>query len=412
MRVDGNQSITPDISGGGSAMTLDEQIINELNVPVQKGDYKAANARRDAVKDIFAKLSPDDAKALYDRLENYNWKDSLNDKFHGTFEDYSINVLKKTLKDRFEPQNGGATAQTTGAPQTGNASGAEKKSDVGKAGKSRADQLNEQLLAKDPNAPMKIAARKDLNEFEKQNAVSEWMRNASPDDFRKMIEQSHTMPKDTQKLIDGAIENGFNGLNKQRVLADLKPDQQVAMIKRLSAGGFDGAVSTILGQSDPAVLNQVAKDVKSIPGFTIDSDKNKGTGMLTQMLAMRAQDLTPDNQRALADTILNDGKPQQQIPGSRAFLMEEMFDSLKGQATEQQARDLFAHIQQNGGLKDMLSNFNDEPINFQKQFLGLGKKELQAVKQTFEQLANEAPQGSHLQEIYRASARSAAEWSS
>ena len=126
MRVDGNPQITPDISGGGSPMTLDEQITKELDVPVQKGDWRGANARRDAVRDIFTKLSPDDAKALYDRLENYNWKDSLNDKFHGTFEDYSINLLKKTLKDRFDPQNGGATAQTTGSPQTGNASGAEK----------------------------------------------------------------------------------------------------------------------------------------------------------------------------------------------------------------------------------------------------------------------------------------------
>jgi hypothetical protein len=363
-----------------------------------------------AVKAIFDNLSPDQAKELYQRLENYNWKDTLNDKFHGTFEDYSLNLLKKSLKARFEPQNGGAT-QTTGTPQTGNASGAEKKTDVGNVGKSRADQLNEQLLAKDPNAPMKIAGRKDLNEFEKRSQIDQWMRNATPDDFRKMIEQSHTWPKDTQKLIDGAIENGHNGMNKQRILDDLKPDQQVAMLKRLSAGGFDGAVGTILGQSKPEVLNQVAKDFKNFPGFELDPAKNKASSTMAHMLTMRAKDLTPENQRTLADTILNHGKPQQQIPEWRAFLTEEMFDSLKGQATEQQARDLFAHIQQNGGLKDMLSNFKDEPINFQKQFLGLGKKELQAIKQTFEQLANEAPQGSHLQEIYRQSARSAADWS-
>jgi hypothetical protein len=411
MKVGENPSISADFSNNASSMTLDEQIINELSVPVQKGDYKAANARRDAVKAIFDKLSPDQAKELYSRLENYNWKDNLNDKFHGTFEDYSLNLLKKSLKDRFEPQNGGTTG-TTGAPQTGNASGAEKKSDVGNVGKTRADKLDEQLLAKDPNAPMKIAARKDMNEFEKQNAIGQWMRNATPDDFQKMIDQSGKFPKDVQKLLNESIENSPNGNAQQRILKDLKPDQQVEMIKRLSAGGFQNSVGTILGQSDPAVLNQVAKDMKSIPGFTIDADKNKGTGSLTHMLAMRAKDLTPDNQRALADTILNDGKPQLQNPAWRAFLTEEMFDSLKGQATEQQARDLFAHIQQNGGLKDMLSNFKDEPINFQKQFLGLGKKELQAVKQTFEQLANEAPQGSHLQEIYRASARSAAEWSS
>ncbi|MCI0447613.1 hypothetical protein L0244_22310 [bacterium] len=94
MRVGDNPSIGSDFSNNASSMTLDEQIINELSVPVQKGDYKAANARRDAVKAIFEKLPPDQAKELYQRLENYNWKDNLNDKFHGTFEDYSLNLLR------------------------------------------------------------------------------------------------------------------------------------------------------------------------------------------------------------------------------------------------------------------------------------------------------------------------------
>jgi hypothetical protein len=102
--------------------------------------------------------------------------------------------------------------------------------------------------------------------------------------------------------------------------------------------------------------------------------------------------------------------PQEPLPSWRAFLTTELFDSLKG--NEQQSRDLFAHIQQNGDLKNMLANFKDEPMNFKHDFLGLGKNELQAIKQTFEQLANEAPQGSALQQIYRESARSAAEWSS
>jgi hypothetical protein len=46
MRVGDNPSISADFSNNASSMTLDEQIINELSVPVQKGDYKAANARR------------------------------------------------------------------------------------------------------------------------------------------------------------------------------------------------------------------------------------------------------------------------------------------------------------------------------------------------------------------------------
>lgn len=39
------------------------------------------------------------------------------------------------------------------------------------------------------------------------------------------------------------------------------------------------------------------------------------------------------------------------------------------------------------------------------------KNELQAIKQTFEKLAAEAPQGSQLQDICFESARSAAAWS-
>jgi hypothetical protein len=410
MRVGDNPSVSADFSNNASSMTLDERIINELNVPVQKGDHKGANARRDAVKAIFDNLPPDQAKELYKRLENYNWKDNLNDRFHGTFEDYSINVLKNSLKARFEPQNGGTTAKTTGAP--GGTSGAEKKSDVGNVGKTTQDKLNEELLAKDPSAPVKIAGRKDMNDFEKQTAIDQWMRNATPDVFQKMIEQSASWPKDTQKLMFQAIEQGVNGTNKNRLVTDLKPDQQVEMVKRLSAGGFRHSVDALMLGMDKTTLNQVAKDFKNFPNFELDPDKNIGSATMVHMLAMRAKDLTPDNQRALADTILRHGMPQEPMPSWRAFLTMDMFDSLKGQATEQQARDLFAHIQQNGDLKNMMANFKDEPINFQKEFLGLGKKELQAIKQTFEQLANEAPAGSALQQIYRESARSAAEWSS
>jgi hypothetical protein len=59
----------------------------------------------------------------------------------------------------------------------------------------------------------------------------------------------------------------------------------------------------------------------------------------------------------------------------------------------------------------MLGNFKDQPMNFKHDFLGLGKNELQAITQTFVELANETPMGSQLQQIYLESARSAAEWS-
>jgi hypothetical protein len=409
MRVGENPSISADFSNNVSSMSLDEQIIKELSVPVQKGDYKSANARRDAVKEIFEQLPPDQAKALYDRLQNYNWKDNLNDKFHGTFENYSLNILKNTLKSRFEPQNGGATS-TTGTPQS-NASGAEKKSDVGNVGKTTQDKLNEELLAKDSNAPVKIAGRKDMNEIQKQNAIDQWMRNATPEVFQKMIEQSRSWPKDTQKLMFEALEHSSNGISKHRLATDLKPDQQIDMLKRSSAGGFRESVSELVSGMDKTTLNQVAKDFKKFPGFELDPDKNIASANMVHMLAMRAKDLTPENQRALADTILRDGMPQEPMQSWRAFLTADLFDSLKGQDNEQQARDLFAHIQQNGDLKNMLGNFKDQPMNFKHDFLGLGKNELQAIAQTFAELANDAPLGSQLQQIYLESARSAAEWS-
>lgn len=87
---------------------------------------------------------------------------------------------------------------------------------------------------------------------------------------------------------------------------------------------------------------------------------------------MRAGDLTPENQRALADSILHQGLPYEPLPSWRAFLTAEKFEGLKG--NQQQAKDLFVHIQQNGDLKQMMENFNDQPINFQQDFIGLGKK--------------------------------------
>jgi hypothetical protein len=410
MRVGENSSISSDFSNNASSMTVDEQIIKELSVPVQKGDYQAANARRDKVKEIFENLPPDEAKALYDRLQKYNWKDNVNDQFHGTFEDYSLNILKNTLKSRFEPQNGGTTS-TSGTPQTGAAIGAEKKADVGNAAKATQDKLNEELFAKDSNAPAKIAGRKDMNDFDKQTAIDQWMRNASPDVFQKMIKQSSSWPKDTQKLMFEAFEHGANGISKHRLVSDLKPDQQIDMLKRLTAGGYRYSANDLTAGLDKTTLNQVAKDFKNFPGFELDPDKNIASANMVHMIALRAKDLTPENQRALADTILRDGMPQEPMQSWRAFLTSDLFDSLKGPENEQQARDLFAHIQQNGDLKNMLGNFKDQPMNFKHDFLGLGKNELQAITQTFVELANEAPLGSQLQQIYLESARSAAEWS-
>jgi hypothetical protein len=397
MRVGDNPSIGPDFNPQGSTLTIDEQIINELNVPVQKGDWKGANARRDAVKAIFDKLSPDQAKELYQRLENYNWKDNLNDRFHGTFEDYSINLLKKSLKARFEPQNGGTTAQTTEAP--GNASGAEKKSDVGNVGKTRQDQLNEQLDPKGPDAPLKIAQRKDLDESAKGNAIREAIRTASPADFQKMVEASAKWPKDVQDRFDKELGGGFAELAR-RIPKDLKPDQQLEMLKRMHSGGHFYAVTEAIVGADPKVLNQVAADFKSFPGFDLN---NRASRDIIYALTTRAKDLSPDNQRKLADGLINDPMTHPSSDLTRSLNLTTMFEGMN----EAQSRDLFAHIQQNGDLKKMLSYFHEkEPIRFGEDFRGLGQKELQAIKQTFEQLAVEAP-STELAKIYRENAAAA-----
>ena len=382
MRVGDNPSVGADFNPQGSTVSIDERIINELNVPVQKGDWKGANARRDAVKAIFENLSPDQAKELYQRLENYNWKDTLNDRFHGTFEDYSINLLKQTLKSRFEPQKGGTTA-TTGA-STGNTGGAEKKSDVGNVGKTRQDQMNEKLPPKGPDAPLKIAQNKDMDETAKGSAIREAIRTATPADFQKMVEQSATWPKDVRDRFDKEIGGGFAELAK-RIPTDLKPDQQIEMLKRMHAGGHFYAVTEAITGADPKVLNQVAKDFKSYPGYDLN---NRASRDIIAALANRAKDLSPDNQRKLADGLINDPMTHTSADLTRSLNLTTMFDGMN----EAQSKDLFAHIQQNGDLKKMLSYFHDkEAVRFGEDFRGLGQKELHTIKQTFEQLAAEAP---------------------
>ena len=319
---------------------------------------------------------------------------------HGTFEDYSINVLKDSLKARFEPQNGGTAAQTSGAP--GKASGAEKKSDVGNVGKTRQDQLNEQLNPKGPDAPLKIAQRKDIDDSAKDNAIRDAIRTASPADFQKMVEQSASWPKDVQKRFDDKFGEGFADLAK-RIPKDLKPEQQVEMLKRLHSGNHFYAVTKVLADADPKALNQVAADFKSYSGF---DSSNRASRDIINGLANRAKDLTPDNQRKLADTIINDPKA---LPDDnyRASNIRTMFEGLN----EAQSRDLFAHIQNNGDLKKMFANFKrditGDSIKFGEDFPGLGKTELQAAKQVFEQLAAEAPKRSDLAIAYAENARAA-----
>lgn len=400
MRVGDNPSVGADFNPQGSTLSIDERIINELNVPVQKGDWKGANARRDAVKAIFENLSPDQAKELYQRLENYNWKDTLNDRFHGTFEDYSINLLKQTLKSRFEPQKGG-TAATTGATP-GNTSGAEKRSDVGNVGKTRQDQMNEKLPPKGPDAPLKIAQNKDMDETAKGTAIREAIRTATSADFQKMVDQSAKWPKDVQDRFDKEIAGGFGDLAK-RIPTDLRPDQQIEMVKRLHSGDHFYGVTNALAGAPPEVLNQVTADYKSYPGF---DSKNRASRDLVNVLANQAQHLSPGNRAKLADDIINDPKvlPDGSYRASNTTLM---FDGLN----ETQSKELFDHIQQGGNLKKMLANFKEgylrEPIKFGEEFLGLREKELKAIKQTFEELAAEAPKGSDAERMYRENAAAA-----
>jgi hypothetical protein len=406
MRIDGpNPSIGSDYNPQGSTYTTEEQITDALNVPVRAHDHEAANARRDSVREIFEKLSPDEAKELFSRLAKYNHRDALSEKFYGTFSDVTIESLKKTLKSRFEQADAGA-AQTGGSKQPEKTGGTAKKSEVDIAGQTRARDLNDQLKSKASDTLLKIASRKDLDLNGKKEAIHEWIRTSSAGEYQKMIEQSGSWPKDVQNLVDDVIANGGFGGFASRLLTDLNPKQQIEMLKRLHSGNHQSAVGTLVGGADPAVLNQIAADFKSYPGFELDSNKNRASGSILGVLAMRARDLTPDNQRKLADTLINDGMPQQPLTGARSLFLADMFDSLN----EKQSRDLFAYIQGKGDLKKMLANFQGDPINFQKEFLGLGRKEIKAVKEAFESLAAEQPKGSDLEKIYSENARQAANW--
>ncbi|MCI0447614.1 hypothetical protein L0244_22315 [bacterium] len=273
---------------------------------------------------------------------------------------------------------------------------------MGNVGKTRQDKLNEQLNPKGHDAPLKIAQRKDLDEAAKNNAIRDAIRTATPADFQKMVEQSASWPKDVRDRFDKEIGGGFAEL-ANRIPKDLKPDQQLEMVKRLHSGGHFYGVTNALVGADPKVLNQVAADYKSYPGF--DSN-NRASRDITNALTTHAKDLTPDNQRKLADDIINDPKL---LPDAsyRASNIANMFSGLN----ETQARDLFAHIQNRGDLKKMLANFQEniagDPIRFGDDFPGLGKNELQAIKQTFEQLAAEAPKGSSQEKMYRENALAA-----
>ncbi len=296
-----------------------ERIINELNVPVQKGDWKGANARRDAVKAIFENLSPDQAKELYSRLENYNWKDTLNDRFHGNVWRLLNHVLKQTLKSALNRKMAELQQRL------------ELKSPV-----PRVEQRRNRMWVM---SEKRVKTSWMINYPERSRCTSknrteqrygwnykgprdhEAIRTATPADFQKMVEQSTKWPKDVQDRFDKEIAGGFGDLAK-RIPTDLKPDQQIEMVKRLHSA----IISMVLLTLWPVHLQRSWIKLLKIINLIKDLILRIGQAEIGKRSCESSTTLITDNRAKLADDIYNDPKV---LPDNsyRASNKTTMFDA-------------------------------------------------------------------------------------
>lgn len=96
-RVGGGGSFGP-IGRAVQDIGLENHMMNEMNVPVQKGDNAGAQERFGKVRDLVNQLSPEKAGELLDHLNTKDKNDPVAQKIRHTFSDGSVEKLKSDLR--------------------------------------------------------------------------------------------------------------------------------------------------------------------------------------------------------------------------------------------------------------------------------------------------------------------------
>ena len=86
------------MGGAVKNIALENRMMNEMDVPVQKGDNKGAQERFQSVRELANQLSPEKAGELLDHLNSKDKNDSVAQKILHTFGDASVEKLKSDLR--------------------------------------------------------------------------------------------------------------------------------------------------------------------------------------------------------------------------------------------------------------------------------------------------------------------------
>ena len=396
MRVDGF-SAPSDVSGSSDVGQLspDQQMIEALKVPVQAHDHKAAHARLDAVKQIIGSLTPDDAKAIFDRVKNLNKNDELSVLFNSQFGDQNTELLKTLLKKQFADA---PTTESETKPQ--DPSKAEKRSDVDRVGQKRADDLSKEIKSRiDSDGvtdPGKVASEKKYSPAEKKAFYKDYLTKATNDDLQKLLKDSEKWEPAQRQLLDNVLASSPEFTKKAAKAATA--GQHTAILDRIIAAKPNDSLIVIDGfikNLDGPALNDVALNLsklKNMPGSEFD-----GMNIMAS-IANRSSELTRDARLALTEQAMSFEYLGHDHPGtlaSRAHTLNSIFEK----STPDQKNQLFDDLQDTGKIDDLarsLKELGEINVNVLK---GMSPDNLDFFRDALRQSQREAVQAGNKNDI-------------
>jgi hypothetical protein len=252
------------VSGQPAIETSEQQTMAILNNQQLDGNEKLAK-----LSETFKNLPEADAKALLQRLGTKNGNDPLSRDFHEKLGAGAAPLLT-TLKNQ-SGMNAAPVIQDVQIPKALNQPDGTAQKEAKKfEGKMREAALRDRLI--DPyeakSKAKEILQNKNLTEPQKQAAMQELLKKASPEDFKDILAMSDKLSNAENKVMSQAMANSPDIM--KRIAKELGPDEQAKVANNIAEFGWadDGfnvgteGLSVWAQHASPEAMNSALKTAK------------------------------------------------------------------------------------------------------------------------------------------------------
>lgn len=396
MRVGGFAA--PSGASGGAAVaepSAEEQLMEALSFEVKSHDTYSAKAQFNSVKEIISRMSPEQSKELYDRLQNEKPKDELAVLFNSTFKADQKRTLENLLKKQFSV----SSTTGTGPKQQPGPVGTEKRSEVDLAGQTRAAELSKELAKQSRNRiftdgvndPQKVATSKKYTDAEKIEFYKKHLRNASPDDFKKLISDSEKWKSDDRYILDEALATPHVA---KRAAMELGRGQQLEFMDRMfrtHAGDARPAIREYMANLDSESLNHVASHLTDLDYLESPDVTGRGVNASAVLrgLADRAGELTRDARLNLTNEAFRI-KLDYQKDSFAEFEQAQTLQTILAKSSPEQKNQLIDDLQDRGKLDNLAETMKQLKELDPEALKGLNAENIDSLRNAFSQLVKES----------------------